>query len=85
VGIINTRIWLLKKQGMKPCLIRIGREYTRLFMRETTWLHLPREPYFYSRAKILVKSNDPKIIGIAVEGAPRNPSKTVRQDSARTP
>lgn len=82
---INTRIWLLKKQGMKPCFIRLGREHTLLFMREKTWLTLPRGPWFYSNARIPVVFNDPKIIGIAVEGAPQKPSKAVCRDSARTP
>lgn len=82
---INTRIWLLKRQGMKPCLIRIGREHTRLFMREKTWLTLPRGPWFYSNARIPVRFNDSKIIGIAVEGVPKNPGRATRQDSARTP
>ncbi len=31
---INTRLWLCRKLGLRPTLIRLGREHTRLFMRE---------------------------------------------------
>ncbi len=31
---INTRLWLCRKKRLRPTLIRLGREHTRLFLRE---------------------------------------------------
>lgn len=83
---INTRLWLCAKQGLQPTLIRLGREHTRLFLREHALDAVPRGPVktpanylvwdgehtcYASRTLIPIKFNDPKIIGIAVEGVPK--------------
>lgn len=82
---INTRLWLCRKQGLKPALIRLGREHTRLFLREHGLHFIPNKKprrlvsghlfwdesncrLCYSEQMIPVRFNDPKIIGIAVEG-----------------
>lgn len=85
---INTRIWLLRKKGLRPTLIRLGREHTRLFLREHSLQVIPNKKprrlisghlswdeenrrLCYSKSMIPIEFNDPKIIGIAVEGNPR--------------
>jgi hypothetical protein len=40
---INTRIRLLRKKGMQPTLIRLGRENTRLFLREHSLQAIPNK------------------------------------------
>lgn len=84
---INTRIWLCRKKGLRPTLIRLGREHTRLFLREHSLQAIPNKKprrlisghlfwdeenqrLCYSKAMIPIRFNDPKIIGIAVEGEP---------------
>lgn len=42
---INQRLWLLNKDGITPTLIRLGREHTRLFMKEACLHFIPnRKP-----------------------------------------
>jgi len=82
---INTRLWLCRRQGMKPTLIRLGREHTRLFLREHSLYVIPNKrprrlisghllwdeenrQLCYSKRMIPIVFNDPKIIGVAVEG-----------------
>jgi hypothetical protein len=40
---INTRLWLCRRQEMKPTLIRLGREHTRLFLREHSLYVIPNK------------------------------------------
>jgi hypothetical protein len=40
---INTRLWLCRKQGLRPTLIRLGREHTRLFLREHSLQVIPNK------------------------------------------
>jgi hypothetical protein len=40
---INTRIWLLRRQGMTPTLIRLGRLHTRLFLKEAAMHYIPNK------------------------------------------
>lgn len=92
---INTRLWLLNKQGMVPVLIRLGREHTRLFLREHGLNYIPNKPYpfptpylfwdaerkciCYTKRMIPIKFNDPTIYGIAVEGVPKPPKSKKRK------
>ena len=42
---INTRLWILNKTKMVPTLIRLGREHTRLFLKEAGMHYIPsRKP-----------------------------------------
>ena len=40
---INTRLWILKKQGLIPTLIRLGREHTRIFLKEHGLSFIPNK------------------------------------------
>jgi hypothetical protein len=40
---INTRIWLLRRQRMVPTLIRLGREHTRLLLKEAGMHYIPNK------------------------------------------
>lgn len=72
---INWRIGDVKKAGMVPSLIKLGKLHTRLFLREHHLSAVPREPWAYSNAKIPVQFNAPGIVGIVVEGVPK-PAKS---------
>jgi hypothetical protein len=83
---INTRVWLCRKQGLVPNLVRLGREHTRLFLREQGLYYIPNAPFrsvsglidwdpglrciVYGPGRIPMRLNDRKIYGIAVEGEP---------------
>ncbi|MEW6661958.1 MAG: hypothetical protein ACOY9Y_09765 [Bacillota bacterium] len=70
---INHRIGLLKRQGKRPVLIRLGGWATGYFLREYRMTHVPTEPYYYAGIPVIFR--DPKIIGIAVEGEDMPPKK----------
>lgn len=86
---INTRLWLCRQRGLRPTLIRLGREHTRLFLREQGLYVIPnkkprrllsgRLTWDEENRRLLytggipIKFNDEKIIGIAVEGELRRP------------
>lgn len=88
---INTRIGILRRQGLIPTLIRLGKEHSRLFWLERGVPYIPKGPtllisrdvfwdennrrWCYSKRMIPMKFNDPSIYGIAVEGVPQNPKK----------
>ncbi len=92
---INTRFWILRKQGLKPTLIRLGREHTRLFLKEQGLSYIPNRPFksisgslfwdpdrrciCYTKRMIPIKFNDPQIIGIAAEGEPKPPKPSRRK------
>ena len=40
---INTRLWLCRKKKLKPTLIRLGREHTRLFLKEAGMHYIPNK------------------------------------------
>lgn len=79
---INYNIRLCKKQGFKPCLIRLGKDHSRLFWLERGVEYIPNRPvqlvcgdvihngscWCYSNAKIPMRFNDYKIVGVVVEG-----------------
>lgn len=84
---VNVRIGLCKKAGLEPTLIRLGRKHTRRFLSEHGLGWIPNRPFrspsgylswdperrlvCYSNAMIPMKFNDPRIVGIVVEGKPR--------------
>lgn len=84
---INTRIRLAKKAGMIPTLIRLGRQHTRLFLREHSLQIIPNKKprrlisghlvwdeegrRLLYAGGIPIRFNDPLIIGIVVEGEPK--------------
>jgi hypothetical protein len=40
---INTRLWILNKRETIPALIRLGREHTRLFLKEAGMHYIPNK------------------------------------------
>jgi hypothetical protein len=89
---INTRFWILRQQNMVPTLIRLGKEHTRLFLREHGLAFIPNRPYpfltpylfwdperrciCYTKRMIPIRFNDPLIHGIFVEGEPKPKKKS---------
>lgn len=85
---INTRLWILRQQKMLPTLIRLGKEHTRLFLKEHGLWFIPNGPtpllskhlvwdvnncrWCYTERMIPIKFNDSSIHGIAIEGI-KNP------------
>lgn len=69
---INTRLWLCRKKGLQPTLIRLGRKHTRLFLRENALGNLTPQtaPQAQRYCGIPIKFNDTAIYGIAVESEP---------------
>lgn len=83
---INTRIWLCRKKGLRPTLIRLGREHTRLFWLERGVPYIPNRPtptisgdvawddeqrcWLYGSLRVPMAFNDAKVVGIAVEAEP---------------
>jgi hypothetical protein len=91
---INTRLWILRQQGLTPTLIRLGKEHSRLFWKERGVGFIPAGPlklisgdvfwdeghhcWCYSRKMIPMQFNSKGIIGIAVEGEPKPKKKSTR-------
>lgn len=89
---INTRLWILRQQNMIPTLIRLGKEHTRLFLKEHGLWFIPNGPtpllsnhlvwdeenhrWCYTKRMIPIKFNDTSIHGIAAEGIPKPPKKS---------
>ena len=63
---INARIGILKRQKKKPVRIRLGGWASQQFLKEHWLEHVPRETFYYAGLPVIF--NDPKVIGIAVEG-----------------
>lgn len=86
---INTRLWLCRKKGLRPTLVRLGREHSRLFWAERGVPYIPNGPtplisgdvswddgekyWLYGSLHVPMRFNDKKVIGIAVESEPRPP------------
>ncbi len=68
---INFRLRAMRLRGEVPVRILLGREHTRLFMREEGWLHLPSEQFRYGPKgrELPVIFNYPNIYGVAIEAA----------------
>lgn len=69
---INYRLRLARLRGEKPIRILLGREHSRLFMKEKGWDYIPKGPHFYGAKgrEIPLIFNCKHIRGIAVESAP---------------
>lgn len=87
---INTRFWIAKKKNEIPVRILLGREHTRLFMKEKGWSYIPKGTHVYGSKghEVPIVFNAPGIHGIAVETIlkPQKPGKrsTRRQDREGT-
>lgn len=94
---INHRLRLLSQDGMKPTLIRLGKEHSRVFWQQRGVDYIPNKPtklisgdvywddtnhcWFYKTSPpVPMRFNDPKIIGIAVEGVPK-PEKAKKKNT----
>jgi len=80
---INTRLWLCRKQGVVPTLIRLGKEHSRLFWLERGVPFIPsgstplisgdvswdgeKRCWCYGSLRTPMRFNDSKIYGIALE------------------
>jgi hypothetical protein len=76
---INHRLWLCRQNNEIPVRILLGKEHTRLFMREKGWSFIPRGPHVYGTRKVPLVFNAKGIHGIAVETTPKIPAKTGRK------